>query len=436
MPFRSYQSVRRHLDALGMFHMELGLERMRRVLAALGLERPTFAVVQVLGTNGKGSTSAFLASLCAAHGCRTGLYTSPHFLSPEERIRVDGVPVPGKLWPAPASAILEASAGEHLTYFEFLTVLALLLFREAGVDVAIMEAGLGGRSDATTAIAADVLCFTPIAMDHAAVLGPTLAHIAGDKAAAVRSRAPVCMAEQFPQAEAALRAATRATDATLIGAAPLPADWLPRLGLAGAHQLGNAALALTAWGRLAPLLGCRPDDGEAQARGLGRAFLPGRLQRLPRTAEHPALLLDGAHNPHGMQALLRTLDGEGSAPGLTSARPAAIIFSCLGDKDWRSSAAMLRRRFPQAPVFIPALENPRAAEASEVAAFFAALSPAPAVALTGPDALTQALAAASPLAPADGDVTLMTGSLYLLAEFFGLYPRYLDPPSSPLESQQ
>ncbi|MBD5627609.1 MAG: bifunctional folylpolyglutamate synthase/ dihydrofolate synthase [Desulfovibrio sp.] len=435
MPFRSYQGVRQHLDALGMFHMELGLERMRRVLTALGLERPPFAVVQVLGTNGKGSTSAFLASLCAAHGCRTGLYTSPHFVSPEERIRVDGRPVPGKLWPAPASAVLEASKGEHLTYFEFLTVLALLLFREAGVDVAIMEAGLGGRNDATTAIAADVLCFTPIAMDHAAVLGPTLAHIAGDKAAAVRSAAPVCMAEQFPLAAEALRAAANATDAPLTGASPLPKDWLPRLGLAGAHQLGNAALALTAWGRVAPLLGCRLDDAEAQALGLARAFLPGRLQILPGTAEHPALLLDGAHNPHGMQALLRALGGEAGAPGLMATPPAAIIFSCLGDKDWRSSAGMLRRRFPHVPFFIPALENPRAAEPAEVAAFLAALSGAPTIALDGPDALGRALVAAGGAAPASDAVTLMTGSLYLLAEFFGRYPGYLEPPSSSRESQ-
>ncbi|MDE6735160.1 MAG: bifunctional folylpolyglutamate synthase/ dihydrofolate synthase [Desulfovibrio sp.] len=434
MPFRSYLSARQHLDALGMFHMELGLDRMRRVLAALGLERPPFAVVQVLGTNGKGSTSAFLASICAAHGCRTGLYTSPHFVSPEERIRVDGRPVPGKRWPAPASAVLEASKGEHLTYFEFLTVLALLLFREARVDVAIMEAGLGGRSDATTAMAADVLCFTPIAMDHAAVLGPTLAHIAGDKAAAVRSSAPVCTAKQFPLAEEALRACASAKDAPLMRATPLTEDWLPRLGLAGAHQLGNAALALTAWRRLAPLLGCRTDDAEAQAQGLARAFLPGRLQLLPRTAEHPALLLDGAHNPHGMQALLRALDGEKIAPGLMAAPPGAIIFSCLGDKDWRSSAGMLRRRFPEVPVFIPALENPRAAEPAEVAAFFTALSPTPAVALDGPDALGLALAAARRVAPEDG-VTLMTGSLYLLAEFFGRYPGYLDAPSSQPEPQ-
>lgn len=422
MQFCNFQSVLRHLDTLGMFHIELGLERMRHVLAALNLERPPFVVVQVLGTNGKGSTSAFLASLCVAHGCRTGLYTSPHFVSPEERIRINGKSVPNEMWPALANHCMAVASGDSLTYFEFLTALALLAFREVGVDVAIMEAGLGGRSDATTAVAADLLCYTPIAMDHAAVLGATLAHIAHDKAAAIRSRAPVCTAPQFPMAKEALVAAVRAQGAELSPAAPLPEEWLPRLGLTGDHQLYNAGLAVTAWQHLAPLLGRSP-DADAQMRGLKNAFLPGRLQHVPRTSEHPALLLDGAHNPHGMQALLRALP--------PAAPPGAIIFSCLGDKDWRTSAAMLRRHFPQTPVIIPALENPRAADAHEVAAFFTALAPGTTMALTGPDALEQTLAAAARINEADGAVTLMTGSLYLLAEFFAHYPHLLDPPFPP-----
>lgn len=428
MAFRNFQDIQSHLDVLGMFHMDLGLERMRRALAALDLERPPFVVVQVLGTNGKGSTSAFLAELCTAYGCRVGLYTSPHFVSPEERIRVNGRPVPGDAWPEPANSVMATVSGDSLTYFEFLTLLALLAFREARVDVAIMEAGLGGRSDATTAVPADLLCYTPIAMDHAAVLGPTLADIARDKAAAIRSRAPVCTAPQFPAAREALMAAARTQGAMLAPAAPLPEEWLPRLGLAGGHQLCNAGLALAAWQRLAPLLGRRADDARAQALGLANAFLPGRLQHVPRAAGHPALLLDGAHNPHGMQALLRAL----FPPSQTACRPLpmprAVIFSCLGDKDWHTSAAMLARRFPQTPFFIPALRNPRAADPQEIAAFCNVRSPGTAKALTGPDALEQALDAAAGACGANDGVALMTGSLYLLAEFFAHYPRLLEPP--------
>lgn len=434
MPFRSFREVREHLDALGMFHMELGLHRIRRVLAALGLERPPFAVVQVLGTNGKGSTSAFLASLCTAHGCRAGLYTSPHFVTPAERIRVGDKPLPGELWPRLANAVMVAAPGDDLTYFEFLTALALLAFRETGVEVAILEAGLGGRNDATTAVPADLLCFTPIAVDHAAVIGPTLAHIARDKTAAIRSRAPVFSAPQYPVAAAELAAAAARHEAELTAVDPLGPDWLPRLGLPGSHQLINAALALTAWKRLAPLLR-RTGDGGAEARGLARAYLPGRLQLVPRTGAHPALVLDGAHNPHGMQALMRALmpSDSGGAPALP--QPAAIIFSCLGDKDWRSSAAMLRGRLRHTPVFVPALENPRAADAREVADFFAALSPARATPLTDQDALGRALAGAAAVCDAGDAVTIMTGSLYLLAEFFERYPQHLEPPLAPLEPQ-
>lgn len=187
--FGNFNDIQKHLDSLGLFHMDMGLSRVRRAMAALGLTRPPFRVVQILGTNGKGSTAAFLASLCTAHGCKTGLYTSPHFVSPEERIRIDGTPWPGARWPEPANAVM--AAAPDLTYFEFLTVLALLVFAREKAEVAILEAGLGGRYDATTAVDADMLCFTPMAMDHKDVLGPTLTHIATDKAGAVRGPAPI-----------------------------------------------------------------------------------------------------------------------------------------------------------------------------------------------------------------------------------------------------
>ena len=140
--FSDFTHIEQHLDSLGLFHMDMGLDRMRHALSALGLVRPPFVTVQVLGTNGKGSTASFLASLCAAHGLRAGLYTSPHFVSPTERIRIDGRPWPQELWAAQANKVMDAAPA--LTYFEFLTVLALLAFAEERVDVAILEAGLGG----------------------------------------------------------------------------------------------------------------------------------------------------------------------------------------------------------------------------------------------------------------------------------------------------
>ncbi|WP_165072083.1 cyanophycin synthetase [Desulfovibrio sp. ZJ200] len=425
--FQNFQQVLAHLQGKGLFHMDLSLDRMRRALAALDLTRPPFAVAQILGTNGKGSTAAFLASLCAAHGCKTGLYISPHFVSPEERIRVDGRPWPGESWVAHAENIL--SVAPDLTYFEFLTVLALLIFRDERVDAAVLEAGLGGRHDATTAVAADLLCFTPIALDHKDVLGPSLRHIAADKAGAVRGPAPICTAAQFPVAARCLEDAALAHGAPLLWADPLPAPSpggpsAAGLGLQGPHQLVNAGLALAAWRRLAPLLGKNADDVRAQAHGLARAFLPGRLQSVPAAREHPPLLLDGAHNPHGMRALLTALQQK-------NIRPAGAVFSCLGDKDWRTSALMLKHFLGPAPMFIPALDNPRAACAHEVAAACNALPPVTAVALDNlPEALTRSAAALGAGARADpARPLLLTGSLYLLAEFFTLHPNLLEAPA-------
>ena len=421
--FSSCADILRHLDGRGFFHMDLSLHRMVDALRALGLSRPPFLVAQVLGTNGKGSTSTFLASLAQAHGHKVGLYTSPHFVLPDERIRINGRPLPCATWIDAANEVVRC--GPELTYFEFLTVLAVLLFAREGVSLAVMEAGLGGRYDATTALAADVLAYVPIAKDHAAILGPTLRHIAADKAAAIRSAAPVFSAPQFPDAAEELRAAATRQGASLSFVAPLD-DTLP-LGLAGAHQRGNAGLALAVWKFLASRLGSSSDDAAAQARGLASAFIPGRLQLaegvcLPGLAAPlPPLLLDGAHNAHGMQSLIRHLQDR----GLT---PRAVLYSCLGDKEWQPAAALLHRQVPAAPFFVPGLHNERAANAGEVAAFLNAHAPDTAhVTDDVPSALR--LAAAVPPPPgADPDraPVLICGSLYLLSELYAFLPRLLE----------
>lgn len=423
--FSSFAQVIAHLDARGFFHMELGLERMEQALARLFPVRPPLVCVQVLGTNGKGSTAAFLDSLARRHGLRTGLYTSPHFVSPVERIRLDGVPLPEEDWPALADEVYAACP--ELTYFEFLTVLALLAFVRHGVELAILEAGLGGRHDATTACPADALCYAPIALDHAAILGPTLADIAADKAAAIRGVAPVVSAPQYPAARATLEAAAAAHAAPLTFVEPLPPA-VP-LGLAGPHQRVNAAVALAAWRTLAPRFGhpalpASAAPTPAEAAGLARAFIAGRLQSLPACAAHPPLLLDGAHNPHGMQALARHLHQLGQTPR-------CAVFSCLADKDWLPAARLLQRELGDIPLLVPQLHNERAADATAVAAACNAGRTRP-TARAVPD-VAAALSAAGDIAPATSDSgapVLCCGSLYLLAEFFSLFPRYLTAPDT------
>ena len=420
--FSTHTDIQRHLDGLGLFHMDMDLGRMRRALAALDLARPPFVVAQVLGTNGKGSTSAFLASLALAHGCRVGLYTSPHFVSPTERIRIGGpekpicAPWPAEKWVESANQVMAVAS--DLTYFEFLTVLALLSFAREGVELAVLEAGLGGKHDATTAVAADLLCYAPIALDHKDIIGPTLADIAADKAAAIRSAAPVCSVTQFPEAAKALEDAARAHNAPTFRATPAPAGL--RLGLNGPHQRINAGLALAAWQQIAPMLHKSTEDVPAQARGLAQAFMPGRLQRLPGTDTLPPLLLDGAHNPHGMAALIKALRAEGI-------KPAAAIFSCLADKDWLPAAQMLKHYLGEAPMFVLTLDNHRAATADDIAEACNSLPPATVQALPqGPQALAQALELARALpAVSEARPVLMSGSLYLLSEFFTMYPQGL-----------
>lgn len=402
--FSSVAGIGAWLDSRGMFHMDLGLGRMRAILSALKMSIPAFRIIQVLGTNGKGSTSAFLAALAREHGFRTGLYTSPHFVNPAERILIDGRILPEQLWLDAANGIMAAGKNVGLTYFEFLTTLAMLAFRAANVDIAIIEAGLGGANDATTALPADALCFTPIAMDHAAILGPAIGDIARDKAAAIRGPQPVFSAPQYPVPANILRDACARHAATLAFARPLPPD--APLSLKGSHQRANAALALAAWRQMAPVFGVSVDQDKINM-ALSRAFLPGRLQKIPVSANLPPIILDGAHNPHGMAALTAQKD---LAPG-------SIVFSCLGDKDWPAVLGLLIRSFPDKPFFIFQLDNERAANALDIAAFCSARDIDVHI-HTGSN-LDEAIRGAAP-----GPV-LLTGSLYLLAEFFRLHPQYL-----------
>ncbi|MBD5553701.1 MAG: bifunctional folylpolyglutamate synthase/ dihydrofolate synthase [Desulfovibrio sp.] len=395
--FASLPQFEDWLNKKGLFHMQLGLERMRQ-----GLVPPVWPAIQVLGTNGKGSTSAFIAALARAHGLRAGLYTSPHFLSIKERILVDGRKLPDSLWLEAASELADLDAVVGFTWFEFMTRLAVLLFEQAGVDLAILEAGLGGRNDATSAIAAIARCFTPIAMDHAAVIGPRITDIARDKTAVIGASEQVFSASQFPEVQAALVAACAAKGARLEFVNPASHEGL--LATAGRHQAGNAALALAAWRWFAAARGI-VSDPQLERAALAGAFVPGRMQRIPATAAHPELVLDGGHNPHAVHNLLMRLPGA----------PATVIFSALHDKDWPVNISLLGRT--GARLIIVQLRNSRAESAAKIAAFANELRPGSAIVVEDVRAALAQCAAA----PA-----LVCGSLYLLADFYALFPQYLE----------
>lgn len=409
-PLSSADDLLHCLDRLNFFHMDLSLSRMTRVLDELGLARPPFFTIQVCGTNGKGSTATFLAALMQAHGLRTGLYTSPHFATPAERVQIDGTWTDLEDWVAPANAALAICP--DLTWFELVTVIGLVLFARKGVQCAVLEAGLGAKYDATTATAADCVVYTPIALDHVNILGSSIAEIAGEKSHAIRSAAPVITAVQTPEALRVL--AKRAADfcAPLTQASALPEGLSP--GLAGVHQKSNAATALTAFLQIAPLLGITPDTALLR-RGLAEAFIPGRLQFVParqasegQTAR-PAFLLDGAHNPHGMSTLTAALQ-EHAVPA-----PQAVVFSCLADKDWRSVLQLLAPPCRDLPWHVPALYGERAEKTETIAAELGALGVQDVTChASASSCLERITSLAGPV--------LVTGSLYLLGEFYTVWP--------------
>jgi len=410
MHVTSYQEILAHLDTLGMFHMDLRLERMEQGLSSLGLLAPAHAVAQIVGTNGKGSTSNFLASLGKAHGITTGLFTSPHMISPRERIRINGETLSEEHWVGLARRVL--SVAPELTYFECICLMAVLAFAEEGVQLAVMEAGLGGRFDATSALPANLICFTPIGYDHMDVLGNNLQSIAQDKAAAMRNNTPAITARQNPEVLTCLLRISRRVESPLLQAeeiCAIPRDW--KLGLQGAHQLENATLALAAWTELARQYSWPLHEARVR-KGLESAFIAGRLQSIPANRALPNMLLDGAHNTHAFAALREALLELGI-------QPRAVIFSCLADKDLEGIIPLVLELSMGAPLLIPPFSaNKRAIPHTRIAAAFGAAAramPSLEAALK-----TAALWDTSPRFP-----VLICGSLYLLAEFFTLYPEYL-----------
>jgi dihydrofolate synthase/folylpolyglutamate synthase len=322
----TYQETVRYLYSLGneVKAAKLGLERMTALLAALGRPERGRAFVHVAGTNGKGSTCAMIESGLRAAGVRTGLYTSPHLAEPTERIRIAGQPVSreqfsaafDRVHAAAERLIAEAVFEAHPTYFETVTAMGLLLFRELGAEVTVLEVGLGGRLDATNVVLPRLAVITPVDFDHESFLGKSLEAIAAEKAGILKAGVPAVFAGQRPEAGATLE-----SRAAALGIEPIrTSKWQVRdlelnacgsrflavgpkevrieCPLAGEHQVENALTALAALDALGY-------PAEVIAEGIRQARWPGRLERV---SESPEIVLDGAHNPAGARALARYIE--------------------------------------------------------------------------------------------------------------------------------
>ena len=395
--YMNFEAALQYLLGLGheTLTIKLGLRNTELLLSALGNPERAFTSVQIAGTNGKGSTAVMLDSICRAAGIKCGLYTSPHLVSITERITFSGTQISPEEFAACVTTVRDVSSQlEALpTFFEQLTVAALLAFRNARIELAILETGLGGRLDSTTAAKASIVAITPISMDHEEYLGNTLESIAAEKAAIIRPGVQAVIAKQDPVALGVLLKRCEETGVTPILDTDMHRYEGVRLGLRGRHQVENAGVAI----RLAELLNV-PDT--AIVTGLETSTHPGRLELIQH---EPAFLIDGAHNPAGAKSLRNYLDE-------FAARPLTLVFGAMRDKQLEQMGEIL---FPCADTLIlTTVKNPRSASVAglrEVADRFA-----------GGKVLTvRSSAAALRLAEAETPpegLICIAGSLYLAGE--------------------
>jgi dihydrofolate synthase / folylpolyglutamate synthase len=393
-----------YLLGLELFGMRFGLERMHRLTSVLGMPQRRFAQIHVVGSNGKSSTVRFVAAILQRHGLRSASYTSPHLSRFRERVEVEEEPIGADRFAAAveraaqAAALVERAADDEddkVTQFEALTAAAFHELALRDVEVAVVEAGLGGRYDATNVIPSRVQVLTGVSLEHTRWLGSTIAEIAAEKLAVVRDHATLVIAPDLhPDARAVAERVSAERHAELIEA---PAELDLDLRAPGQFQRRNFALACAA---AIAFLGRAPDL-DAIARAGAETRVPGRLDVV---AEAPLTIYDGAHNPSGVEALAASL-----AQVVGGRRPLVVVVSVLEDKD---AARMLGALAPLADrLIVTRSSNPRALDPRALARIVAP-SGDPVEVLPDPRlALERARALAGP----EGAV-LATGSIYLVAD--------------------
>lgn len=349
------------LYARRRFGIRPGLDRVRTLLDRLGNPEQAFRSIHVVGTNGKGSTSAFLSSILQSAGYRTALFSSPHLVNFNERFRINGQDISSDKLSLLLDTVL-THAPDETTFFEIVTALAALSFAEEQVDVAVMEAGMGGRSDATAAIPGIMTVITPISLDHSDYLGTTLSEIAIEKSGITEPGTPLVAALQAHEVFTVIRerslrgnnmlrcadqdfSATWNNDGTIAYRGVSATFSRLKPGIPGRYQAENAALALAA----AEVLACSGlvIPGSALTTGISSAHWPGRMELV---SGQPNILLDGAHNPAGAIALAEAL-------GDCNYRRLFLVTGVMADKDVRKIFAPLADKVHRAYAVTPAVER-------------------------------------------------------------------------------
>ncbi len=431
-----YEEVVAALDQRGFTRMVFDMQKIRDLMDVLGSPQRAYPAIHLTGTNGKTSTARMIDALLRAHGLHTGRYTSPHLETVRERISLDGEPVSEEQLVttyrevAPLAELIDARNTEPLTYFDMTTAMAYAAFADAPVDIAVVEVGLGGEEDATNVIEAGVCVLTPIGLDHTEWLGDTIEDIAWAKAGIIHKGATVISALQTEEAMRPILERSAEMGATLaregsefgvvertqaVGGQVLTLQGLGGvydevfLPLFGAHQAQNAALALAA---VEAFLGAgkgKQLEVELVREGFAQVDSPGRLERV-RSA--PTILLDGAHNPHGMAATVAALEEE------FAFRHLVAVVAVLGDKDVSGLLDLLEPA--AARIVVTQNSSPRSMPVEELAQVATDIfgEDRVTVAHTMPDAIEEAVVIAEQDTSGElsGVAVLITGSVVTVAD--------------------
>jgi dihydrofolate synthase / folylpolyglutamate synthase len=420
----TFRQAEEYLLSLELFGMRFGLDRMHRLMTVLGLPQRRFASIHVVGTNGKSSTVRFCAAILERHGLRTGSYTSPHLGSFRERIEVGEEPVPEADFAAAVARAAQAAElvnrtaapDDQVTQFEALTAAAYHELARRGVEVAVIEAGLGGRFDATNVIPSTVQALTSVGLEHTRWLGPTLRDIAEEKLAVVRDHGTLVTGELDAESRAVAERVARSRSVALVpvggvprepaaaGGRVAPVDLGLALRASGRFQRGNFAIAAAAAGAF---LG-RSLDSVAVEAAAAETTIPGRVEIV---SQDPLTVYDGAHNPAGARALAESLGDV-----LGDRRPRVAVIGVLEDKD---AAAMLAELLPQVDRAIyTRSQNPRSLSPATLVSLAGQVGGPPAETVAAPGAAVEhARSLAGP-----GGAVLVTGSIYLIADLVRVDP--------------
>lgn len=395
----NYQEVIDKIENSRRFGNLPGVEVTKRMLATLGNPQDGLAFIHVAGTNGKGSTCAFLTNILAKAGLKCGCFTSPHLIHFEERITVDQQMIPKEVVTRLGNELLSIDFGVTPTMFDYCLVMAVLYFKECGCNVAVMETGLGGRLDSTNALGNPMVAvITRIGYDHMAILGNTLTEIASEKAGILKENVPAIFAPQDDEALAVLRK----HPGTLVSSEDMEKVAFMKPGLMGEYQLENGAAAMLAAQKFLSRIGFDEERADAAIEaGIHTAIWKGRMEILSR---EPYLMVDGAHNSNGIHALKTSL------MKLYPDEKFHFVMGVMADKDYEK---MIEELLSLAIDFVTVTpESSRALQAESLAEKIRS---------QGIPARSMASVADVLTLPRVGEKTIALGSLYFIGELEALY---------------